>query len=190
MKQKPIVLLLLVTILFATFFGSASAASQMKLKVNVRNSSGAVVNLGLTDANGVRTFYHLEPGVYPITVDEGTYYYYASLPCGNLAGVWNVNVVKTLFLSCQKDAAFASLAKNFADGCQSLGTWNIDFDIMLLGERSSEPDFYLGPGASDYTSRPGVCLDEYFPLLYTARFWQVWYVDEFGTIDLIAEYQN
>jgi hypothetical protein len=190
MKQKRIVLLLLVTILFVTVFGSAAASGPMELRVNVRNASGAVVNLSLTDANGVRTFYHLEPGVYPITVGEGTYYYYASLPCGNLAGVWNVNVVKTLFLSCQKDAAFASLAKNYADGCQYFGTWNIDFDIMLLGQRSSEPDFYLGPGASDYMSRPGVCLDEYFPLLYTARFWQIWTVDEFGTFDLIAENPN
>ena len=187
MKHKIVSMFVLAVLIITTLFSSAGASGPVELKVNVRNATGAVVNLRLTDANGMNTFFSLEPGVYPISLTEGVYSYYASLPCGNLAGSWNVNVVKTLYLSCQHDVAFASLKKAVAT-CQYYGSWDSDFEYLYHGgQEYAEPDFLVGPGADLSGEVPLLCLDPYLSELYSWHNWQIQYVDEEGRWRLIEE---
>jgi len=187
MKQKIVSMFVLAVLLITTLFSGASASGPAQLKVNVRNATGAVVSLRLTDANGINTFFSLEPGVYPITLTESVYSWYASLPCGNLAGSWNVNVVKTLYLSCQHEVAFASMKKSI-NGCQYFGSWDDDFDYLHYGgSEYVEPDFLVGPGAALSGEVPLMCLDPYLSELYSWHNWQIQYVDENGHWTIIEE---
>jgi hypothetical protein len=187
MKHKIVSMFVLAVLIITTLFSSAGASGPVELNVNVRNATGAVVSLRLTDANGINTFFSLEPGVYPITLTEGEYSYYASLPCGNLAGSWNVNVVKTLYLSCQHDVAFVSM-KKVINGCQYFGSWDEDFDYLYYGGNNYvEPDFLIGPGAAIYGYSSLMCLDPFLSELYSWQNWQIQYVDEFDHWTIIEE---
>ena len=192
--MKKITAPLLALLLVITLIGTATAGAPADLKVNVRNSSGGTVSLRLTDANGNNRFLTIEPGLAPITVVEGEYSYYASLPCGNLAGTWNVNVTKTLFLSCKNEVAFMSLSK-VINGCHYFGTWDVDFQYHLEGgsDTDIEPDFLIGPGAEVDNERAfshSICLDPYLSELYSWPYWQINYVDEYGDWFVIDEDPN
>ena len=101
--MKKLVFALIIFILVATLPMAAGAGKPAQLELNIRNQTGAVVSVDRVDANGNHIYKTLEEGVFPVTLTEGIYTYYASLPCGNVSGQWNINVVKTLFLSCKQN---------------------------------------------------------------------------------------
>lgn len=121
MLKKLFSCLLIVVLGSIMLPASAIAGSHQPLHLNVRNQTGGTVQLNLTDANGDMTFIALEPGVFPVDLKEGIYSYWASTPCGNVAGSWNVNVSKTLFLSCKNDLLALSLAKTYTPDCADFG---------------------------------------------------------------------
>lgn len=121
MLKKLFSCLLIVVLGSIMLPASAIAGSPQPLHLNVRNQTGGTVQLNLTDANGDMTFIALEPGVFPVDLKEGIYSYWASTPCGNVAGSWNVNVSKTLFLSCKNDLLALSLAKTYTPDCADFG---------------------------------------------------------------------
>ena len=126
--MKKIVFALIIFILAATLPMAASAGKPAQLVLNIRNQTGAVVSVDLVDANGNHIYITLEEGVFPVTLIEGIYSYYAILPCGNVSGQWNINIVKTLFLSCKQSAPAVGLlhlegAQSVSVGCYLL-SWN------------------------------------------------------------------
>jgi hypothetical protein len=123
MLKKLFSCLLIVVLGSIMLPASAIAGSPQPLHLNVRNQTGGTVQLNLTDANGDMTFIALEPGVFPVDLTEGIYSYWASTPCGNVAGSWNVNVSKTLFLSCKNDLLALSFVKTYTrnSNCADFG---------------------------------------------------------------------
>jgi hypothetical protein len=109
--MKKIVFAFLIIVLVSMLPLAAGAGKPAQLELNIRNQTGAVVSLDLVDANGNHIYKTLEEGVFPITLTEGIYTYYASLPCGNVSGQWNINVVKTLYLSCKQSVPAIGLNK-------------------------------------------------------------------------------
>lgn len=101
--MKKITKIVLIILVIATLIPvSVFAATAQDVTVSVRNRSGAKVEMSLTDANGNQIFYALEEGVTAFDITEGVYTFWAGLPCGNVTGEWNINVSKTLFLSCHE----------------------------------------------------------------------------------------
>lgn len=127
--KKQILSILLVALIAAFLPATAFSASPAEITVQVRNQTGGVVELNLTLLGGSPIFKTLETGVTTFTIPEGVYDYYASTPCGNQAGRWNININKTLFLTCQSGVPAISLTKNFT-GC----------DIGLFEFVSYSPD--------------------------------------------------
>jgi hypothetical protein len=121
MTKKLTGIFLVVALVTLLLPASAIARAPGEFHLNVRNQTGGVVHLSLTDANGIVAFYTLDLGVFPVNLTEGVYSYWASTLCGNVAGSWNVNVSKTLFLSCKGDSPFLSLAKTFTPDCDDFG---------------------------------------------------------------------
>ena len=109
--MKKIVFAFLIIVLVSMLPLAAGAGKPAQLELNIRNQTGAVVSLDLVDANGNHIYKTLEEGVFPITLTEGIYTYYASLPCGNVSGQWNINVVKTLYLSCKQSVPAIGLQR-------------------------------------------------------------------------------
>lgn len=103
MKKSLIYSIILVLLLISIIPVTVLAGKPKELVLDVRNRTSAEVELRVTDEFGISRFYTIPAGVTTLTLQEGSYSYYASLPCGNLAGMWNVNVMKTLMLDCEAD---------------------------------------------------------------------------------------
>ena len=101
MKKNLVLVLLVLALLLAALPTVALAAAPAEVKVIVRNTTGAVAELSLTDAAGNKTFKSLEPGQSAFTLTEGMYTIYVSTVCGAYADSWNVNVNKTLYIECK-----------------------------------------------------------------------------------------
>ena len=80
---------------------STLAAAPQEVVVHVRNQTGAPVELSLTNADGVKLFFTLTPGVNNITLLDGLYDFYAGTACGAQAGVWNLPVTTTYYIDCK-----------------------------------------------------------------------------------------
>ena len=141
MKNK-ISLTMIVVLLMALLAAPVSAAKVMDLDVDVRNQSGGIAQLSLRGEDGNPIYFTLEEGVTTITVPEGTYSYYASMQCGNLAGQWNVNVAKTLYLGC-KNASPVMGSQNQAAGPKGASGW-IDYACFTLIFEDGFVEFWDG----------------------------------------------
>ena len=104
MKKNFVLVLLALALLLAALPAVALAAAPAEVKVFVRNTTGAVAELSLTDAAGNKIFKSLEPGLSDFTLTEGLYAAYVSTVCGAYADSWNVNVNKTLYIECKGTA--------------------------------------------------------------------------------------
>lgn len=100
MTKKLWIVVAIVVLLASVFPVGVNARDKAEVKVWIRNSTGGVVELRLTDGSGNNTFQTVEPGVFEYAMAEGGYDYYARTVCGNYAGHWNFNVSKTLILKC------------------------------------------------------------------------------------------
>ncbi len=132
MLKKLFSCTLIVVLVSILLPATAFAGNPQPLHLNVRNQTGGTVHLNLTDANGDVTFITLESGVFPVDLTEGVYNYWASTPCGNIAGSWNVNVGKTLFLSCKNNLPALSLAKSVLPGCLDFGYVYTYYDDLIF----------------------------------------------------------
>ena len=68
--------------------------------LKVKNQTGGKVAVMLIDENGNHIFFEYGPGQTNTVVFEGHFRYYASTPCGNQSGIFNLNVTKELLFSC------------------------------------------------------------------------------------------
>lgn len=123
MKRKLILVLAVVVLLASVFPVSAFAKDMAGVKVWIRNSTGGVVQLSLTDANGNLSYKTVEPGVFEYTLTDGLYGYYASTACGNYAGQWNFSQNKTLILKCVE----GTLAIETPYKCEEVGWYATDY---------------------------------------------------------------
>ena len=107
--------------LLAALPATALAKEPVTVELNVRNRAKHEVQLQLKDAyNNIRTFV-VPTGLSTLDVQEGRYEYWASLPCGNVSGIANVNVVKTLVLECPRETPHVYLVKNKKSAGQGFG---------------------------------------------------------------------
>jgi hypothetical protein len=111
MRSRVLLVALVMLLLASLFPVAAFAAAPADVKVNVRNQTSGLVQLSLTDSDGNVTFKTLEMGTSTFEITEGIYTYYASTPCGAIAGEWNLNVNKTLYLVCKEGKLGATLQK-------------------------------------------------------------------------------
>lgn len=118
MKNRFLLLFLVVVLLAAMLPAAALAAKPAELKVLVRNATGAPAELSLTDANGNVIYQSLPAGVSQFTLTEGSYAFYVSTACGAQSGVWNVNSVKTLYVDCKGETSQVYYSK-----CEMYGIW-------------------------------------------------------------------
>lgn len=110
---------------------SVGAAEPVEVEMTVRNHTGGEVSLKLVDASGLPIFMFYLPGVFQEFLPEGKYDYYASTPCGNVAGVLNLNVAKTLYFGCdgQPEVQLEKL-------CQHRHWFNFSLSSLFVGRRS------------------------------------------------------
>lgn len=97
-----LVLATLLTLLFS-FLPMTVAHAQKDpndLTLRIHNRTGGQVILNLVDTDGNVQFFSFIPGQSNVTIPAGNFRYYASTPCGNRAGTFNLNVTKELFFSC------------------------------------------------------------------------------------------
>jgi len=142
--MKKISICIIVTALLIMLLpANVLAAEPMELKVFVRNTTGGVVELRLTDAEGQTHWLSLDPGVYKINLLEGKYEFYALTPCGVQVGVWNLNVSKQLMISCDD----GMLSMNLTKRCEN-GWWGVMYydnlsnvHLFVSGDATNLPDY-------------------------------------------------
>jgi len=112
------VIILIITLLPVNVF----AAQPQEINLVVRNRIGGPVEVNLTDEFGNIQFFSFEEGVSELALTEGQYQFWASMPCGNLAGTWNVNISKILFLSCDQAIPSAELTRRSSQSSRICST--------------------------------------------------------------------
>ena len=119
--KKIVMFFVVLALLLAALPATALAKEPVTVELNVRNRAKYEVQLQLKDAyNNIRTFV-VPAGLSTLDVQEGRYEYWASLPCGNVSGIANVNVVKTLVLECPRETPHVYLVKNKKSAGQGFG---------------------------------------------------------------------
>jgi hypothetical protein len=109
--MKFLVLLIVLALTVAMVPSAAFAASSADVAVHVRNQTGGLVQLSMSLPSGSPVFRTLEEGVTSFIISDGLYTYYASTPCGNMSGQWNINVAKTLYLTCKTGSPATTFTK-------------------------------------------------------------------------------
>lgn len=173
MKSRVLLVAIVLILIISLFPVAAFAAAPADVKVNVRNQTAGLVQLSLTDADGNVSFKTLEMGTSSFEITEGIYTYYASTPCGAMAGEWNLNVNKTLYLGCRQGQPGASLQKliNRRSFC------NLGYYEHFVDGSSRVDNFYSWTNQSDMilaeaswlNASPITTLEEAVNLYNTAR---------------------
>jgi hypothetical protein len=136
--MKFLALLIVLALTFAMVPSATFAASSADVAVHVRNQTGGLVQLSMSLPGGSPTFRTLEEGVTSFTTNDGLYTYYASTPCGNMSGQWNINVAKTLYLTCKTGSPattftkFANRFKECDEGYYSVAGDYVQFNSWLI----------------------------------------------------------
>ena len=103
MKHKLTTLALVLALLAALIPSAAMAAKATEeITIDVRNHTGAPVELNYRGDDGVTRWTTVPTGVSSLTLPEGSYAYWADPKCGHIAGnVKLVNNKLTLWIICQ-----------------------------------------------------------------------------------------
>lgn len=144
MKQKFLLYFITAVLLISLIPISAFAAAPAELKVFVRNTTGGVVDLKLTDADGGIHWMTLEAGVFETTLMEGKYEYYAVTPCGTQVGVWNLNVSKQLDIHCRDGVLEFKLAKRCDNNWWGTVYWLHPTEITVASAGTRERTLPFG----------------------------------------------
>jgi len=141
--KKISICIIVAALLIMLLPANVLAAEPMELKVFVRNTTGGVVDLRLTDANGDFYYMTLDPGVYEVALMEGMYEYYAVTTCGVQVGVWNLNVSKQLMVSCDGGMLSMDLAKRCPNGWWGVMYYDnlSNVHLFVSGDATNLPDY-------------------------------------------------
>ncbi len=123
---RKVVIVFVISLLCLAVPLSVFAAEPAEIKVFVRNQTGGPVELALTDADGLKTFYSLPAGITELELLDGWYDYYASTQCGAQSGVWNLPTTRSLYIGCKDGMVSTAVVVN---GCQKTGLY-IYHDFM------------------------------------------------------------
>lgn len=99
--KKQLYLIVVIALLASLLPAAALAAKPAEIEVQVRNQTGAPVDLSLTDADGNIIYQTLPAGNSTFDLTEGRYTYFAATLCGNQSGPFNAVKDKLLFLTCE-----------------------------------------------------------------------------------------
>ncbi len=120
MKKLVFATLTILALLFSLLPAStAFAKSGGSATISVRNQTGGNVTITLYSADGSKTLTY-EVGTSFSTVGAGTYTFYAVTPCGVQSGKFNVNVNKTLYLSCNEGREVSLFIPSTPQYCYSV----------------------------------------------------------------------
>ncbi len=113
MKKITIVLFTILALLFSMLPISSAAAKKDTGNVflYVRNRTGGLVHIVLTNANGKKLVFDYPVGMAKETMPQGKYGYYIITPCQKLSGDINLNVTKQLFFACDQGVDSETLAE-------------------------------------------------------------------------------
>ena len=129
MKKQLILITLLVLMLASLLPVAALAAKPAELAVQVRNHTGAAVELSLTDATGNVTYKTIPVGISTFTLVEGRYSYYASTVCGVQSGPFNASTKeKVLYFGCDNGPVVQY------ESCQLVALWVEDGSYYDAGQ--------------------------------------------------------
>lgn len=192
MKTKIVGILMLVVMLLSTT-SVVFAAEVAEYTIDVRNRTGAAVELNYRGADGILRWVTIPEGVSSLTLNEGVYSYWASTSCGNIAGDMNVSQQRQiLWVTCDEAVpALQILVPGIAGGCQYYGWWDSDLQNYIDGDSGAEqPDIYLIVDGSDpsYVAANGPgCIDSLMDAFYSMPGWQIREINSGGGSDVIEE---
>lgn len=120
--KKQLYLIIVLALLASLLPAAALAAKPAEIEVQVRNQTGAPVDMSLTDADGNITYQTLPVGTSTFELTEGRYTYFAGTLCGNQSGPFNAVKGKLLYLACDTTPVV------LYESCQYVGynPWNGD----------------------------------------------------------------
>ena len=98
--KKHLYLFLVLALLASVLPAAALAAKPAELEVEVRNQTGAPVDMSLTDSIGNVIYKTLPVGTSTMDLTEGRYTYFAATACGNQSGPFNAVIGKVLYVEC------------------------------------------------------------------------------------------
>ena len=101
MKKQFLIVSLVVVMLVSMLPVVALAAAPAEIQVDVRNQTGDVAQVSLTDANGNPIYLSFDAGNSTISLTEGYYTAYVSTVCGSYAGQWHVDGKKVIYIECK-----------------------------------------------------------------------------------------
>ena len=101
MFKRSRIIVLVLMILALMIPSSSFARPSSDVLIHVRNQTGGVVEIILTNSEGSVTDHFLPAGQSTFQSAEGIFSYYAKTPCGIQTGVMNFSVSKTLMFSCK-----------------------------------------------------------------------------------------
>ena len=101
MKKQFLIVSLVVALLVSMLPAVALAAAPAEIQVDVRNQTGAVAQVSLTDANGNPIYFSFDAGNSTISLTERYYTAYVSTVCGSYAGQWHVDGKKAIYIECK-----------------------------------------------------------------------------------------
>ena len=98
--KKQFYLIVVLALVISMLPVAALAGKPAEITVQVRNQTGAPVDMSLTDALGNITYQTLPVGNSTFELTEGRYTYFAATLCGNQSGPFNAVKGKLLYLKC------------------------------------------------------------------------------------------
>jgi hypothetical protein len=137
MKKFAVVTLTILALLFSFLPMSSAQAKKdpTDVTLKVRNRTGGVVELKLVDQNGDSRWFRYDPGQTNTPLPEGLYTYYASTPCGNQSGIFNVNITKELLFACNRGVEVSLNRRSVGGGgfCYSVVDYDPDEVWGIIG---------------------------------------------------------
>ena len=103
MKKTLVVMLVVFAILCSMLPTNVAFAAKAapSVKVTVRNQTGGVISMSMTDSIGNPYFFSFsKPDTASVTVKGGIYTYFAFTPCGIQKGSFNLTRNKVLIIAC------------------------------------------------------------------------------------------
>lgn len=104
--KKHLLLAIMAVLIFVLSFSLIPLSDALAKKepivvpITIRNQTGGRVILTLINENWGRQVFEYIPGIFEQMEFQGKYKFYASTPCGNRSGEFNLNSHKELFFSC------------------------------------------------------------------------------------------
>lgn len=156
MKKKIIGLMILVMLLSVT--STVFAAGPAEYTIDVRNRTGAPVELNYRGADGISHWVTVSEGVSSLTLTEGVYSYWADPKCGHIAGTMNLSQQRQiLWISCDDAVPSMIVTKtehkkkngggtDLSGYCPEGGQWEV------FNSPSLQVSILIGCGGWDFTN--------------------------------------